>query len=118
MLAQDAFEMVNYAQYLHITGANFIIQALCSALTRNLITSPLNFSFSALINDEEWIKNHWYRDTRLPGLAENRVLPRVSLDKGATFQQIAAAGFGIATPGGAWRGASGVGPDPQAGGRS
>src|SRR2546426_11787529 len=37
--------------------------------------------------------------------------------KGATFQQIAAAGFGIATASGAWRAVHrALGPDSQAGG--
>jgi hypothetical protein len=57
MLAQDVFEMVNYAQRIYIISANFVIQALCSVLTRNIITNPPNFSFPALISDEEWIKN-------------------------------------------------------------
>jgi hypothetical protein len=73
MLAQDVFEMVNYAQRIYIISANFVIQALCSVLTRNITTNPPNFSFPALISAEEWIKKPWGRKTRLPFLAENLI---------------------------------------------
>jgi hypothetical protein len=48
--------MVNYVQRIYVTSPNCFIQALCSALTGNLASNGLYFSFPVLISDEEWGK--------------------------------------------------------------